>query len=182
VRHNANGVDLNRNFDARWGHKNLLAKLIPWVFKPGSHPASEPEVASIAYLLGQRRVDRALSLHSFGGVVLYPSSHSVWPVADADEHRQWATSIGRRADARAYRSLPSAWFGLGFTMGGLELDWFHQRHGALSLLVECSRGGFGLTAQKLFEPFAWFNPANLTEVTQRIAHATLPFIRGDSTP
>ncbi len=182
VRHNARGVDLNRNFDTHWGHKNLLAKLVPWVFKPGGHPASEPEVASIAYMLGGRRVDRSLSLHSFGGVVLYPSSHSLWPVADAEEHRRWAKSIGRRADLRPYITLPSSWFGLGMTMGGLELDWFHERHGALSLLIECSRGGLGLHPAKLFEPFAWFNPPELDEMKTRIARAALPFVRGDATP
>ena len=182
VRHNARGVDLNRNFDAHWGHQSLVSRLLPWVFKPGSFPASEPEVSSIAYALGQRRVDRALSLHSFGGVVLYPSTHSVWPVADASEHRAWAQSIARRADARAYRALPAAWFGLGLTMGGLELDWFHERHGALSILVECSRGGWGLSWRKLTTPFAWFNPPNVTEVAKRVAEATLAFTRGDEHP
>lgn len=182
IRHNARGVDLNRNFDVAWGHKNLLARIVPWVFKPGSHAASEPEVASIAYMLGSRRVDRALSLHSFGGVVLYPSAHSVWPVADADEHKGWAESIARRADARAYKSLPSSWFGLGMTMGGLELDWFHERHGALSLLVECSRGGFSLRPSRLLDPFAWFNPPDPRDVATRIAEATVPFVRGDANP
>ena len=117
VRHNARGVDLNRNFDARWGHKNLLARLVPWVFKPGSYPASEPEVASIAYLLGTRRVDRSLSLHSFGGVVLYPSSHSVWPIADVTEHRHWAQTIGRHASNRPYWALPSSVVRLGHDHG-----------------------------------------------------------------
>lgn len=183
VRHNARGVDLNRNFDARWGHKNVLAKIVPWVFKPGSYAASEPEVASIAFMLGSRRVDRALSLHSFGGVVLYPSSHSLWPIGDVEEHRRWAQSIGRHADRHAYKALPSSWFGLGMTMGGLELDWFHQRHGALSLLVECSRGGVALRRpRKLLDPFAWFNPPEVEEVSSQIAHATLPFVRGDATP
>ena len=182
IRHNARGVDLNRNFDAAWGHKNLLARIVPWVFKPGSHAASEPEVASIAYMLGSRRVDRALSLHSFGGVVLYPSAHSLWPVADANEHRRWAQSIARRADAKAYKCLPSSWFGLGMTMGGLELDWFHERHGSLSLLVECSRGGIGLRPSRLFNPFAWFNPPDPRSIATRIAEATVPFVRGDATP
>jgi hypothetical protein len=182
IRHNARGVDLNRNFDAAWGHKNLLARVVPWVFKPGNHAASEPEVASIAYMLGGRRVDRALSLHSFGGVVLYPSAATVWPVADADEHKRWAASIARRADAKAYKTLPSSWFGLGMTMGGLELDWFHRRHGALSLLVECSRGGVSLRPSRLFEPFAWFNPPKPEAIAPRIARACVPFVRGDATP
>jgi zinc carboxypeptidase len=179
VRHNARGVDLNRNFDARWGHKSLLARLVPWVFKSGSHAASEPEVAAIAGALGRRRVDRALSLHSFGGVVLTPCAHSLRPPADADDHRRWARRIADAADDRPYWVLPSVWFGFGQEMGGLELDWFHERHGAISLLCECSRGGLGLRPSRLFEPFAWFNPPKPHEVAGRIAEAAVPFVRGD---
>lgn len=182
VRHNARGVDLNRNFAAHWGHKNWLAQLVPWVFKSGAHAASEPEVAAIAHALSAHRIDRSLSLHSFGGVVLYPSGARIWPVADAEEHRNWARAIGRDASSRPYRALPSSWFGLGMTMGGLELDWFHQRHGALSLLVECSRGGIGLRPERLLNPFAWFNPPKVEAVSQRIAAACLPFARGDAVP
>jgi hypothetical protein len=184
VRHNAHGVDLNRNFDSHWGRRSALARLIPWVFKPGGHPASEPEVAAIAYALGARRVDRALSLHSFGGVVLYPSSHFRRAIGDVDDHRRWARRIGAAASERPYRALSSAWFGLGMTMGGLELDWFHERHGALSLLVECSRGGIApslarLRLPRLLDPFSWFNPPEPDEVAGRIASACLPFVRGD---
>ncbi len=187
VRHNARGVDLNRNFDARWGHRSLVSRLLPGIFRAGRHPASEPEVAAIARALGDRRVDRALSLHSFGGVVLYPSAHSRLPIEDAVEHRRWARRIADRAAARPYRVLPPSWWGLGlFTMGGLELDWFHERHGALSLLVECSRGGIGApslrrrSAERLCNPFAWFNPPALSQVASRIADAALPFVRGDA--
>jgi hypothetical protein len=179
VRHNARGVDLNRNFDAHWSRKNALARLVPWVYKPGMHAASEPEVSAIAFALASRRVDRALSLHSFGGVVLYPTAHSLMRPADSAEHRRWARRIGRQADVRAYRALPASWFGLGMTMGGLELDWFHERHGALSLLIECSRGGVGLSLKKLFEPFAWFNPPDVHDTATRIAAAAEPFVAGE---
>ncbi|MCC6524785.1 MAG: hypothetical protein IT373_19160 [Polyangiaceae bacterium] len=176
VRHNAHGVDLNRNFDAHWG---LGRRTVPWVFKPGAAPSSEPEVQAIAQALGTRRVDRAVSFHSFGGAVLYPHAYSLLPAPDAAEHRAWARRIAAAADPRPYRALPSSWFGVGLRQGGLELDWFHERHGALSLLVECSRGGVGLRPGRLFDPFAWFNPPNTTEVAGRIATATLPFARGD---
>ncbi len=179
VRHNARGVDLNRNFDARWGVKNALARLVPWIYRPGMHAASEPEVSSIAFALGSRRIDRALSLHSFGGVVLYPSAHSLLRPADAAEHRRWARRIGGDADDRPYRALPASWFSFGMTMGGLELDWFHERHGALSLLVECSRGGLGLSPARLFEPFAWFNPRAPHAIATRIAAAAEPFVAGE---
>ena len=68
--------------------------------------------------------------------------------------------------------------------GGLELDWFHARHGALSLLIECSRGGFrpGVrhlrAPSTLLDPFSWFNPERLAREKLAIASAVLPFVRG----
>ncbi len=181
VRHNAHGVDLNRNFDARWGHRGLLARLVPSVFRAGTRAESEPEVSALAFALGSRRVDRALSLHSFGGAVLYPSSHQLRAPADAEEHRVWAQRIAALADDRPYRVVQGSWFALGATMGGLELDWFHERHGALSLLVECSRGGFGLRPSRALDPFAWFNPPTPHATATRIARAVEGFVTGGVT-
>jgi len=178
VRHNARGVDLNRNFDARWHERGIVQRLMSFLYSPGSRPESEPEVQSIAFHLAHRRVDRALSLHSFGGVVLYPPANSRWPVADAAEHRTWALRIARAAAKKPYRITPAAWWAFGITQSGLELDWFHDRHGALSLLVECSRGGISLRPSRLLQPFAWFNPPRIDDVTIPLVDAISPFVRG----
>ena len=178
VRHNARGVDLNRNFDARWHDRGISQRLLPFIFASGKHPSSEPEVLAIAHALSARRIDRALSLHSFGGAVLYPSAATLWPIPDRAEHRAWARKIARAADDKPYRATSCARWAMGFTSGGLELDWFHDRHGAVSLLVECSRGGIGPRPSRLFQPFAWFNPPALEEVAERLADAFMPFARG----
>jgi predicted deacylase len=109
VRHNARGVDLNRNFDARWDERGLVQRLLSFVFSSGPSAGSEPEVAALAHHLAPRRVDRALSLHSFGGAVLYPSAASLFPIWDAAEHRDWARRIALAAhggQGRPYRALP----------------------------------------------------------------------------
>lgn len=177
VRHNAHGVDLNRNFDAAWGRAGVVQRLLRRVFAPGARPASEPEVEAVAHHLSSRRVDRALSLHSFGGAVLTPYAHRWGAPHDRAEHDAWARRIAHAADPRPYRAAQCsrwAWS----TAGGLELDWFHERHGAISLLVECSRGGRGLRPSRLLEPFAWFNPVRLEAEAQRIAAAVSPFVKG----
>lgn len=179
VRHNAHGVDLNRNFDARFHDRGLMQRLLSFVYASGSRPASEPEVAAIAHHLASRRVDRALSLHSFGGAVLYPSAATLWPIWDSAEHRTWARRIADAADERPYRALPCSWFSMGMTAGGLELDWLHDRHGAVSLLVECSRRNAGFHPARWREPFAWWNPEKPGGVAARLAEAMLPFARGD---
>jgi hypothetical protein len=178
VRHNAHGVDLNRNFDVAWGRAGLVQRLLRRIFAPGPRPASEPEVESIAHHLSSRRVDRALSLHSFGGAVLTPYAARFSAPHDAEEHATWARRIARAADPRRpYRAVQCSRWGWN-TAGGLELDWFHDRHGALSLLVECSRGGRGLRPSRLLDPFAWFNPVRLDEEADRISGAVLPFVKG----
>lgn len=179
IRHNARGVDLNRNFDTRWGRLGFVPRLLGGVFFPGASPASEPEVQAVGHFLADVRVDRALSLHSFGGAVLFPSAAHTAHVHDFAEHQAWATRIARAIDpARPYRAEPCARWARGITAGGLELDWFHERHGALSLLIECSRGGRGPSKDRLFDPFAWFNPPALAHDTQAIAAAVAPFVLG----
>jgi len=181
VRHNARGVDLNRNFDAHWGQARLHQRAMSWLFSPGRAAASEPEVAAIAFALSGRRVDRAVSLHSFGGAVLFPPAHTIWPVQDYEEHRTWARAIARAARARPYTALPCSWWSVGNIQSGLEIDWFHERHGALSILVECE-GGPSLPLSRLTHPFAWFNPMETARVAASVAAALLPFVLGASPP
>ncbi|MEB2313705.1 MAG: M14 family metallopeptidase [Sorangiineae bacterium] len=188
VRHNARGVDLNRNFPRYWD-AFTPARLLPGkLFAGGSGPASEPEVRALtAYLTGSV-VDRAASLHSFGGVVLYPYGALLAAAVDAGEHRRWARFVARLADpARPYRARQSSWWVPGATAPGMELDWFHDQHGALSLLVECSRGGvwgrdakggLGARVARLGEPFAWFNPPEPAPIARSLATALEPFARG----
>jgi hypothetical protein len=179
VRHNARGVDLNRNFDESWGKLGLVQRLLRGLFNPGSRAASEPEVEALAHHLSPVRVERAVSLHSFGGAVLFPLASSTARVHDAAEHEAWASRIAHAVDpGRPYAARSCARWARGVTAGGLELDWFHARHGALSLLVECSRGGRSLRPSRLLEPFGWFNPPRVAAESAAIATALLPFVRG----
>ena len=50
--------------------------------------------------------------------------------------------------------------------------------GALSLVVECSRGGFGLHPSRLLQPFAWFNPPAIQQVVAPLVDALVPYVRG----
>lgn len=185
VRHNARSVDLNRNFPAFWGG-SALGRLLPArLFAPGRGPASEPEVRALVTRFGREQVDRAVSLHSFGGMVLHPYGAKWKAPLDAPELQRWAERVAAEAGpdrARPYRAVQCSRWVPGFFAPGMELDWFHDDRGALSLLVECSRGNAlerPLRLSRLLEPFAWFNPSDPSGVASRIAAATLPFLRGE---
>jgi hypothetical protein len=186
VRHNARRVDLNRNFPSFWNRRSLVRTLLRPIFANGTGPASEPEVRAITELFQGKMIDRAISFHSFGGVVLYPWAALLRAPMDAPELKRWARHVAELADPdKPYRAVQSSRWVPGITAPGLELDWFYDKHGALSLLVECSRGGLGLPRVrlgKLLEPFAWFNPPRPDRVAPNIARATESFARGAQNP
>ncbi|MCA9641905.1 MAG: hypothetical protein KC492_14465, partial [Myxococcales bacterium] len=162
------------------------------LFARGSAPASEPEVRMLAERFSQaallargRRLDRGLSLHSFGGVVLHPYGAFWRRTSHHAEQARAASSvaerIGRETGQGAYRVLQSARWVPGFTAPGMELDWFYAEHSALCLLVECSRGNQRLRAPAHWlEPFRWFNPADPRGLAESLSRALEPFVRGEA--
>jgi len=184
-RGNARGVDLNRNFPTFFGRVSPAVRLLPWVFWPGPHPLSEPEIAGVAGHLAtlQRqglRLDRALSLHSFGNKVLFPHGGRWRPPHDAPEHRAAALALAARLGPE-YQAIQSARWVPGAFAPGMELDYFHDHLGALSLLVECTGGGRQLRRPASFsEPFAWFNPPDPGPAVRRLAGPLAGFL--DASP
>lgn len=121
--HGATGaVDLNRNFDNRWGagspeswHRNYR----------GPHAGSEPEVRAIQALGRALRPAGVYDLHSAGEVVLVP--------AGAPDARA-AAELVSRASGYAVSSSDERWpRPVG---GGTLKDWAHDQLGAVSLTIE----------------------------------------------
>ena len=67
---NANGVDLNNNFDGNWETVALKSYRSYGSFK-GDRPESEPESSSLADLARQYDFDMYISYHSKGDVIYY---------------------------------------------------------------------------------------------------------------
>ena len=78
-RTNANGVDLNRNFDADW--RSSWPRHGCWNLRPttsGTHPGSEPETQAVMEFLLTHNVDVFVSYHS-AALGIFPSGHPPHP-------------------------------------------------------------------------------------------------------
>lgn len=183
VRGNRNGVDLNRNWPTHW-RPRIISRLMPWLGSSGSGPASEPEVAAVLSVLDDEaalghRVDLALSLHSFGRMILHPWGGRLARPEAAPAHRRAGRAVRDRLRDR-YRVVQCSRWVPGALARGMEIDHLHARYGATALLVECSRGGLRLwDPTSWLQPFRWYNPKDPGEVARDLADALEPFLRGD---
>lgn len=187
VRANARGADLNRNWPTHWKTTRLPPRLLPFLGTAGSAPGSEPEVRAVLDAIhevkqaGRTRLERALSLHSFGAMLLLPYG-GTWALPP--EHprlhalaREVRRALRHGSHARYRYGIRSvARWVPGFFAHGMELD--HLLHEGMSpLLVECSRGGFSLAdPSSWLVPFRWFNPPRPARHASALTHALLPFL------
>lgn len=68
---NANGVDLNRNFDAMWEQYNDGKGHPSSDHYKGTEPGSEPEAAALIRLTEEENFSRTISYHTQGGVIYW---------------------------------------------------------------------------------------------------------------
>lgn len=171
-RKNLHGVDLNRNFAEGHAPGALPARLLPFLFHPGSAPLSEPETAALD-ALAARRYHRALSFHSFGGYIFWPWATRRRPTYDDVRFAAIAQAM-RRAMPHPYAAAQLGRWSSLFRAGGLEIDHLYRRHGTLAFLIEVSHGGrqFGRPSTWL-DPFSWFNPVDVAAEVDNVVPAAL---------
>ncbi len=102
---NIRGVDLNVNFDARWGtgkHNKFLPAQANFV---GEFPNSEPEVQALINFTTKIQPDLTLSYHSKGEVIYYGFFE---PLATRLTHRKIAKVVGSATGYRIIRTKNSA--------------------------------------------------------------------------
>ena len=182
-RTNDRGVDLNRNWPT---HHAVHRRPWRWIAGDGgAAPASEPEIATVLAALDDAHaaapIDRALSLHSFGRMLLVPWGGR-WARPDGHGRlRAAAAAIAARL-AEPYRVRQVSHWLPGAFAHGLEIDHLHARYGATAVLVECTLGGIlGRRPRpaELLQPFRWYNPPDPAPAVAALADALEPFARGD---
>ncbi len=178
VRANANNVDLNRNWPTFFRPKKpFVQRLLPFLGTPGSHPGSEPEVRTVMDELdaSPKQFTRAVSLHSFGGMLLLPHGGKFALPPDIAQLREHARRVNARLSS-PYKIRSSSHWVPGQFAHGMEMDDLHAR-GISPILVECAWGQLSLFKPSTWlHPWRWFNPVDPSKHAVDIGAAIRPFL------
>jgi hypothetical protein len=141
MRNNLNGtygVDLNRNYDYKWGLDNLGSSpnSTSEVYR-GQNPFSEPEIQGVRDLFVQKNFQALVSYHSFSQVILYPWGYT----EDASDKEDILFEIGDKMSQvmepvnGRYYAAERAGAGFYFTNGDTT-DWSFGVYGIPSYTIE----------------------------------------------
>lgn len=171
TRRNGRGVDLNRNFATHFDPRSR--KLDPF-FAPGPEPWSEPETRALRDLAESVHPLRFLSMHAFGGYFLYPYTGNRRPPPDEPLYLRVGKEMQDLQPRYRYKVVRVGKLPKMMWARGSELDWFRDRFGALSFLLEVSKGGLELRAPwRALDPFCWFNPRDVAAEVDNALPAAL---------
>ncbi|MFA6720807.1 MAG: M14 family zinc carboxypeptidase [Candidatus Cloacimonadaceae bacterium] len=144
VGYDADGVDINRNFDFNWCHGDSLLQpggLEVWDYYRGPGPMSESEVHAIKALADQYKFVYSICWHSSRtGNFSEKCYHSFnWKEVRPSPDLAFAASISNSVAAQiineagtaAYESLPN------LSRKGCFHDWMYKQYGSYQLLIEC---------------------------------------------
>ena len=178
ARANANNVDLNRNWPTFFRPKKpFVQRLLPFLGTPGAHPGSEPEVRTVIDELDASKglFTRAVSLHSFGGMLLLPHGGQFALPPDIDVLQAHARKVNARLSS-PYKITSSSRWVPGQFAHGMEMDDLHAR-GITPILVECAWGQLSFFKPSTWlHPWRWFNPTNPSQHAVDIGAALRPFL------
>jgi hypothetical protein len=132
------GVDINRNYSARWGGGGASSSNEAQTYR-GEAPFSEPEVRNVAELLRERQPIAVNSNHTYTGLVLRP-----WGYAGGDARFSPDEALMRdlgasMCKANGYRNIHS--FDL-YVTTGTTTDWVYAALGSISYCFEIGLSNF----------------------------------------
>ncbi|MFQ5340705.1 MAG: M14 family metallopeptidase [Anaerolineae bacterium] len=134
---NSYGVDLNRNYGYQWGEEAGSSPNPCFLTYRGESPFSEPETQAVRDLVRDKDFDILVSLHSYGGLVLYPWAFTSHPAPDAADLSALA---GRMASPAGYTAIQAT--GIGYISSGDTTDWSYGELGIPSFTIEVGGGSF----------------------------------------
>ncbi|HWH27457.1 MAG TPA: M14 family zinc carboxypeptidase [Mycobacteriales bacterium] len=132
------GVDVNRNYSARWGGGGASSSNADQTYR-GTGPFSEPEPRNVAELLRERQPIAVNSNHTYTGLVLRPWGYS-GGAARYSPDEDLMRDLGRKmCDANGYRNIHS--FDL-YVTTGTTTDWVYAALGSISYCFEIGLSNF----------------------------------------
>ncbi len=135
---NANGVDINHNYDARW---SVIEKNPSPTKYSGPYSESEPETKAVCDLVRSENFDMLMAFHSQGGEIYYDFDGLA-----GEKGRECAIRMSRESGYPVRQAVGTASF------GGCK-DWFIKEFGKSGFTVEMGRGKNPLPDEKLDEIF-----------------------------
>ena len=135
---NADGVDLNRNYDERWNYDNEGSST-EWssLTYRGSAPASEPETKAHQALINRLKFKFLVTYHTYGPLLLYAYGWQVKTPSFDDP--LFVEYTGTDANPAVEGFDPGVGADL-YTTNGTTDDYSYAKTGALSWTPELSEG------------------------------------------
>ena len=133
---NANGVDINHNYDAGW---DVVEKRPSPSKYSGPYPESEPETKAIIDFVKKENFDLLIAFHSQGGEIYYDFDGKM-----SDESYMLANTFAKASGYIPAKPSGSAAF------GGCK-DWFIKEFGRAGFTVEMGHGKNPLPLEQLLE-------------------------------
>ena len=122
---NANGVDLNRNFDAGWYEFVGSPQPSSERYK-GTFPGSEPEAAALIRLTQDCHIKRAISYHTTGALIYWYYKQSGAVLAESEKFANEISAVTRYPLDDDYTAVDAAGY----------KDWAVYKLGVPSITIE----------------------------------------------
>jgi hypothetical protein len=132
------GVDINRNYSARWGGGGASSLNVEQTYR-GAAPFSEPEPRNVAELLRERQPIAVNSNHTYTGLVLRPWGYSGGAARYSPDEDLMRDLGQKMCDANGYRNIHS--FDL-YVTTGTTTDWVYAALGSISYCFEIGFSNF----------------------------------------
>jgi hypothetical protein len=138
---NADGVDLNRNYDINWRYddEGSSSQIASETYR-GTAPASEPETQAHQALIDRLKFKFLVTYHSFGPLLLYPFGWQIQTPAADDP--LYVAYTGTDAKPAVPGFDPGVAADL-YTTNGTTDDYSYSKTGALSWTPELEEGCAG---------------------------------------
>ena len=140
----ADGVDLNRNFDAHWGYDDEGSSPVPTdATYRGTAPNSEPEVQTLVDFIKSQDFKFILSYHTYQDLILYPWGWQ-WLTTSLDDPI-FVAQAGTDDNPAIYDSIAGKGYNPGvgadlYITNGDFTDWAYYELGIPAQTVELTDG------------------------------------------